>query len=306
MKYWLKPALAAFVALGASSAAASEEMNYDCGDASAGLNITIKMSPELGSTILNHNGRRISLAPDQDGVWYDPSQSSPARFYPADFPRNVIGSTPPVLLLGSEQFSCRVVVASNGSMKPGQFLNMTGRSLGGKLRAGPGTNYAQAGSTGLNSPLQIIRNTGVRFDGFDWFEVRTSAGQQAYQWGGIMCSNGSRITGIYEACAPTANPGSGGSSNGWMAFAIGNNGQFGHGAGQTRADAERFALQYCGDSSCRVDNLTQQSCQALVQASGGAWYGAGNNKQMAESTAQANCQSSVGGSCPVAYSYCRN
>ena len=50
--------------------------------------------------------------------------------------------------------------------------------------------------------MTIVTNTGVQFDGYDWFEIRTGNGVNAYQWGGIMCSEGRQIAGIYEQCRP--------------------------------------------------------------------------------------------------------
>jgi len=73
------------------------------------------------------------------------------------------------------------------------------RSLGGKLRNGPGTNFSVAGSLAEGTPVSVIANTGVRFDGYDWFEIRHGGGV-AYQWGGIMCWEGQPIAGMYGEC----------------------------------------------------------------------------------------------------------
>jgi hypothetical protein len=73
------------------------------------------------------------------------------------------------------------------------------RSLGGKLRNGPGTNFSVAGSLAEGTPVSVIANTGVRFDGYDWFEIRRGGGV-AYQWGGIMCWEGQPIAGMYGEC----------------------------------------------------------------------------------------------------------
>jgi hypothetical protein len=47
--------------------------------------------------------------------------------------------------------------------------------------------------------VSVIANTGVRFDGYDWFEIRRGGGV-AYQWGGIMCWEGQPIAGMYGEC----------------------------------------------------------------------------------------------------------
>ena len=99
-----------------------------------------------------------------------------------------------------------VLVAESG------VLNLPGRSLGGKMRAGPGMDFAQVGSLSENLPVTIRRNSGVAFNGYDWFEVKAN-GRIGYQWGGIMCSEGQQIAGIFEQCGargqpqPAASPG---------------------------------------------------------------------------------------------------
>lgn len=84
-----------------------------------------------------------------------------------------------------------------GSPEP---LNYQGRSLGGKLRIGPGMNYPQSGSLAEGTWVTILRNAGGRFNGYDWFEVVTDSGIKGFQWGGVMCSNGTLLPGIYQQC----------------------------------------------------------------------------------------------------------
>ncbi|MHA7774158.1 SH3 domain-containing protein [Roseibium sp. M-1] len=85
-------------------------------------------------------------------------------------------------------------------------VDAPGQSLGGVLRTGPGTDYARTGSLQEGTPLTIVRRTRQYMNGYDWFEVRTSDGQSGYQWGGIMCSVGTQIEGIFQAC-PGRQPG---------------------------------------------------------------------------------------------------
>lgn len=184
------------------------------------------------------------------------------------------------------------------------------RSLGGKLRNGPGTNFSAVGSLAEGAPVTVQANTGVRFDGYDWFEIRHGSGV-AYQWGGIMCSDGGAIAGMFGDCAsllrsqapaPVQTVASGG---GWMAFAIGANGRFGHGAGASRQEAQSYAMQYCGDASCGIEDMTQAQCHALAGGNrNGHWFGAGNSKRAAESFAMGFC-SNAEGSCAIRYSHCR-
>ncbi|TYC52857.1 SH3 domain-containing protein [Rhodobacterales bacterium] len=88
----------------------------------------------------------------------------------------------------------------------GQGAGTPGLSLGGKLRSGPGTNFRQVGSLQEGQRLTILRNAGVSYNGFDWFEVKTANGQRGFQWGGIMCSAGQRIDGIFKSCGRGAEP----------------------------------------------------------------------------------------------------
>ncbi|WP_461433428.1 DUF4189 domain-containing protein [Hoeflea alexandrii] len=188
--------------------------------------------------------------------------------------------------------------------------NAPARSLGGKLRNGPGTNFSAVGSLAEGAPVTVLANTGVRFDGYDWFEIRHGSGV-AYQWGGIMCSDGGAIAGMFGDCAsllrsqapaPVQTVASGG---GWMAFAIGANGRFGHGAGASRQEAQSYAMQYCGDASCGIEDMTQAQCHALAGGNrNGHWFGAGNSKRAAESFAMGFC-SNAEGSCAIRYSHCR-
>ena len=50
-------------------------------------------------------------------------------------------------------------------------VNASGRSLGGKVRVGPGTQFEQSGSLREGQQISILENTGVRFDGYDWFKI---------------------------------------------------------------------------------------------------------------------------------------
>lgn len=102
-----------------------------------------------------------------------------------------------------ETFECELAAAQNhdsGAVggNEGPLLNMAGQSYGGKLRDGPGTNFSQIGSLGEGNRVTIVRNTGVKFNGYDWFEIN-AGGRTGYHWGGIMCS-ARPVDGIYQVC----------------------------------------------------------------------------------------------------------
>ncbi|MCB1382304.1 MAG: SH3 domain-containing protein [Notoacmeibacter sp.] len=107
-----------------------------------------------------------------------------------------------------DEFECEPWERQSGAMQEravvhmvaeSGVLNAPGRSLGGKMRAGPGVDFPQVGSLTENLPVTIRRNSGVSFNGYDWFEVSAN-GRIGYQWGGIMCSEGQQLAGIFEQC----------------------------------------------------------------------------------------------------------
>lgn len=77
-------------------------------------------------------------------------------------------------------------------------LPMSGRSLGGIVRAGPTQNSPRVRSMSENEELEIIER-GPMWDNYNWFRV-ISGGQPGWQWGGIMCSS-APLSGIYQTCA---------------------------------------------------------------------------------------------------------
>lgn len=190
--------------------------------------------------------------------------------------------------------------------------NAPGRSLGGKVRSGPGTNFAQVGSLHLGDRISIITNTGVHFDGYDWFEIHYG-NRVGYQWGGIMCSNSTVVAGMYQQCEPmpefsnnSARPTQNIAKNGgWSAFAVGYDGKIGHGAGTTLQNARQYALKFCGDTTCQIMDETQAQCHAASETPGGFWFGAANSLSQAESYALNFCRQAGAPTCSIRHSYCR-
>lgn len=77
-------------------------------------------------------------------------------------------------------------------------LDISGESLGGNVRAGPGITFADVGSLPERTPITILSNSGVSYNGYDWFTLRFGD-RIVYQWGGIMCADGG-TPGILVAC----------------------------------------------------------------------------------------------------------
>ena len=296
---------------GAGHAQASEASEFRC--RVGGLFSFIEVIPEEGRARYEAAGTSFYMEAMGNGTYANDGQS-------ASFEKKGGGGT---LWFGDASYGCERVFAgapnSQGNVPGGsaqaQAINMVGQSLGGKLRSGPGTNYAQVSSVSEGTWLTILNNTGVRFDGFDWFEVVFDNGRRGFQWGGIMCSNGPRIEGIYASCqslpgrAPAQTKVSAqtyaAATGGFMAFAVAPNGAFGHGAGPSRQQAEATALRFCGQSGCRIEDVTQANCHAMAIAPGVHWFGAGQTKNAAANFAMGFCSNSGASGCRVEYSYCQ-
>lgn len=224
----------------------------------------------------------------------------------------------------SEQWPCLVMLADNemqnhdsGAVGGKEIynINVQGRALGGNMRNGPGTNFRKIGSASEGTPLTILTNTGVQFDGYDWFEVALDSGARGYIWGGILCSNGPQLAGLYQTCKggagqrqmiettkSTSNRSSGGA---WMAFAIGPDGKWGHGHSSSLNDARQIAMDYCNDRTCLIRDETQAKCHVLVLEPRGHWFGAASSSRQAQQYALDFCTNSGAQGCRIEYTYCQ-
>lgn len=77
---------------------------------------------------------------------------------------------------------------------------ISGLSYGGILRGGPGIQHRRLGSLRESDWLEILDDTGVWYEGYQWFRVSTSIGI-GYHWGGIFCTQGaSLVEGVFSSC----------------------------------------------------------------------------------------------------------
>lgn len=298
--------LSAAVLSATAGAKASESLNYRC---NLGNQFAfIETIPEEGRAILEDIDGKTILVPDGRGGYFNDGEEIS---FDQDKPV-------PELWLGDVSHRCEIATpaSSNQTHANGAVggndtqLNLQGQSLGGKLRDGPGLNFRQTGSLPEGTWVTILKNTGVRMDGYDWFEVAADSGLRGYQWGGIMCSSGSQIAGVYQACGAHASSQppvkvSQQQGGGWMAFALAPGGAFGHGAAPTRAGAEQFAMQYCGNNQCRIADTTQARCHALAVSPSSHGIGAGDSEQAAMNFAMGWCSNSGASGCRIEYSYCQ-
>lgn len=73
-----------------------------------------------------------------------------------------------------------------------------GFSFGGNLRTGPGTEFPRAGSLAEGTPVTLLEDSFVEFNGFTFWLVQTPTGQRAYHWGGILCAPGNQLHGVFN------------------------------------------------------------------------------------------------------------
>ncbi|MEX3016020.1 hypothetical protein [Gymnodinialimonas hymeniacidonis] len=76
--------------------------------------------------------------------------------------------------------------------------NIPAISLGGNLRAGPGTEFADVGGLDEGTEIILQADTGVTFNGYSWWEIILPSGEQAFQWGGVICVPGGGVSGVIE------------------------------------------------------------------------------------------------------------
>lgn len=213
------------------------------------------------------------------------------------------------LEIEGERIDCVPVRAALGTGMGAGQVGRAGQLLGGNLRAGPGTQYDRLDGLPEGTPLAIEAYAGVLFDGYEWFEVSVG-GQRGFQWGGILCSEGEQLPGLFAQCATLATDAGPGGPDAWMAFAVDSRGGVGHGAASTEVQASLFAEQYCGNPDCTVVDTTQAQCHALAHfVEGEAYYygiAAGERLDSVEYEALGRCDSaSIGGTCELAYSFCK-
>ena len=73
-------------------------------------------------------------------------------------------------------------------------------SLGGNLRAGPGTAFPDIGGLTAGTEISLLADTGIPFDGYNWWEIQQPSGETAFQWGGVICVPSGGVAGVLESC----------------------------------------------------------------------------------------------------------
>ncbi|MFT2112470.1 hypothetical protein [Marinomonas sp. 2405UD68-3] len=94
----------------------------------------------------------------------------------------------------------QVEIEGKNHGKAGVPLNVEGRSYGGIVRSGPGIRYVKVLSLHEGDKLTLLEQTHVVMNGYPWFKIKTEDGTVGYQWGGILCSYGTKFIGAYRFC----------------------------------------------------------------------------------------------------------
>ena len=84
-----------------------------------------------------------------------------------------------------------------------QITNRTGIpaiSLGGNLRSGPGTAFPDIGDAVAGTEITLLSDSGIPFNGYNWWEVGLPNGEVAFQWGGVICAPSGGVAGILASC----------------------------------------------------------------------------------------------------------
>jgi hypothetical protein len=171
-----------------ASVALAEGLEFSCGEQGGGSMIMI-FPDGSGKSYLKAGGVQIPFAADGQGHWR--GGGGTVIFTPE--------AMPPFLTSDAGRLDCHEVVRkSTPAQKP--IFPVAARSWGGKLRSGPSMSDRQVGSLKEGQPIMLLRNTGVKFNGYDWFEVRLENGRIGYQWGGIICPLDQLLDGAFQVC----------------------------------------------------------------------------------------------------------
>ena len=78
-----------------------------------------------------------------------------------------------------------------------EAVEKRGISLGGKVRGGPGIDSVHVTSLPEGTPITIALDSGVWWNGYNWFVIERDGRQIGYQWGGILCAPDGGVKGAF-------------------------------------------------------------------------------------------------------------
>ena len=173
------------------------------------------------------------------------------------------------------------------------------------VRLGPGEQFTETlpADRAIGRHVRLSGRTSVQKDGFNWFLVTFEDTRSGFVWGGDLCSYFATIEGTLGECTKRqywGNEPENPRSVRFMAFANTPFGQAGHGVGEIREAAERWAMKFCDDKECAIEHVTEELCHAVFIAPEGSSYGAGSTGEAAKRDLMETC-----GDCEPEYIYCR-
>ncbi|MEJ6388012.1 MliC family protein [Gymnodinialimonas ulvae] len=201
-----KSLLVAAAALTALPFAAQANVNYQCSSNVASEQITATLFDEEDVVVVYYVQAATGLVTNE--ILMRPAPSGSGFRYTGQGLDFIGRGDEATFTDGSASVSCYVSSvdvpgggqAGGGGYDP-QVGPFAGFSFGGNLRDGPGTNFRDVGSTFEGQPLTLLTDTGLFFNGYSWWVVVLQNGQQAYQWGGIICAPGYQLSGVFnEGC----------------------------------------------------------------------------------------------------------
>jgi hypothetical protein len=279
---------AILVVANAAQTSADTVLNYECEYITAYINVSLYKDQKRAQ--ISYGGQSIPTV-------YDGRNAYVNTFEQVSFNPTPDGSN---LRIDNKLYGCteNFDKAQNNERS---FSNQSGMSLGGTLRAGPGTDFPKVGSLAYGAKFNIKTNSGVSMGGYDWFTVR-SGKVASYQWGGIMCSDNIKLEGIFQRCPQKADTNAYGP---YMAFAIASDRTFGHAISKSQNTVVETALKNCGQSSCKVEIISTSKCHTYALATDNSlWFGEGNVKADADDLAMGYCLNG-GRGCRQIASFCQ-
>lgn len=199
MRHFLKGLICVAGLCGGQAAMAGQQV-WDCsGEGDVWYRVTVdsakplRLKMESQGEYVNDSNRKVSRMKGFGGnrgysLWEVDGFKIATDFATMDF--EVDGAT----------WDCRLVAGKllQNAGSAGAGSAPTGRSLGGNLRSKPSVESRKIGSAPAGTPL-VYLELGPLYDGYRWYEVE-AGGVRGYVWGGIACSDGLKINGVYQVC----------------------------------------------------------------------------------------------------------
>lgn len=189
-----------FFTLLVGAAHASPPPSYTC-DVMADDRLTFS-GTLLGGSIY-YGGEMVALSayPDRPGQKLERTSNPSGELYENDKLQFYVNDGRGVLIVkNGAVYPCRTAEPTFAPVAEGTFP-APGASLGGKVRESADINSKHIFSMPELAPITLLAREDKTWNGAPWFRVKTKDGRTGFQWGGIICSKGEFIPGVYKTCA---------------------------------------------------------------------------------------------------------